>query len=628
MDTAEFLKPISNENPVGEYLRWEREYEELETARSSEEDTSADALWSRNAKRADWDHVIDLGRSVLVEKSKDLQVVAWMTEAWAHRRGLAGIRDGVTLLRAVQAEFWEKAHPEFGDIELRQAIYEFLDAPKLLPLEIRNVPLTRVTGKPALSYSFRSFEESRKTDMSLKRAKSDEDRALLDGYLRGEEFDAAFTLTPRSFYVELVDEIGACREAIELLHEDTKERWPAASRERPPRLSQVVAALDELAKAAKQLLAKKPAAESDENSEPEDEPSAVPDDDRPETVTDDDETAVRESASAPTSRPRSRSKGVGPLTDADEAIARIVDAAHFLRQTDPANPVSYLILRATRPGTLYRGDEALEPEQLPSPSSDVRQRLYQLYKSGGGDQWDVLLEESEQAVGRPEGCGWLDPQLYSARALENLGHDNAARACKTMMSGVIRDHARWVDAQLMDGTPCASRPVRDWIAAEHWTGERPADLALQEAPYRDKNGTRTAADLDGAPPDEGVPEPADPWDEATALRRSGRLNEAIAVMVQAVRQAATGRERFLRTLQQAELCLSFERPGLALPLFEYLARRIDELQLDQWEEASLCSRVLSQYYGCLKGRDEARAQAVYNRLCQLDAGAAMLLGAP
>jgi hypothetical protein len=51
-------------------------------------------------------------------------------------------------------------------------------------------------------------------------------------------------------------------------------------------------------------------------------------------------------------------------------------------------------------------------------------------------------------------------------------------------------------------------------------------------------------------------------------------------------------------------------------------------QIDPWEEASICSRLHSEYYGCLKGRDEAQAQAVYNRLCKLDAGAAMLLGAP
>jgi hypothetical protein len=30
----------------------------------------------------------------------------------------------------------------------------------------------------------------------------------------------------------------------------------------------------------------------------------------------------------------------------------------------------------------------------------------------------------------------------------------------------------------------------------------------------------------------------------------------------------------------------------------------------------------------LKGRDEARARVVYNRLCQLDAGEAILLGVP
>jgi hypothetical protein len=315
------------------------------------------------------------------------------------------------------------------------------------------------------------------------------------------------------------------------------------------------------------------------------------------------------------------------LTSAEQALAQIVDAAHFLRQADPADPVSYLVLRTVRAGALYRGEGARDPEQLPPPTSEVRERLRQLSRAEDGEHWASLLDESEQALGRPEGRGWLDPHVHSVRALEALGHEDALRACKSILSAFLRDHSDWPGSHLKDETPCASDRTRAWITAELWGSGRPTDLSPMIA--RPGGIPNDSAAVDGfvAQPLDGTnAEPADAWQEAQALCRSGRLPEAIAVMVQAARQARTGRDRFLRTLQQAELCLSSERAGLALPILELLAHRIDEFRLDQWEDSSLCARVFSHLYRCLKGRDDARAAVIYNRLCQLDPGEALLLG--
>ena len=65
------------------------------------------------------------------------------------------------------------------------------------------------------------------------------------------------------------------------------------------------------------------------------------------------------------------------------------------------------------------------------------------------------------------------------------------------------------------------------------------------------------------------------------------------------------------------------RPGVALPLLEGLARQIDELRLDRWEDPALCARVVASLYRCLRGKDDERARAIYERLCQLDIGQAL-----
>jgi hypothetical protein len=286
------------------------------------------------------------------------------------------------------------------------------------------------------------------------------------------------------------------------------------------------------------------------------------------------------------------------------------------------------VIRAARGGGLYRGDDALEPDRLAPPASDVRQRLYQLFKAGDGGDWSELLEASERALGGPEGGGWVDPHVYSARALDSLGHEHASKACKSLLAAFLRDHTAWLDSQLGDGTPCASKPARDWIAAEPLFNPPPPEDDDAPAPFPVRESRPVRQDIPAESSESVDTGPPDAWDEAMRLRQAGRHNEAIAVMVQAVRQARTGRERFLRTLQQAELCMSMNRAALAQPMLEFLAKRLDELHLDQWEDPSLCARVLTQYYHCLRGTDEARAAMIFNRLCQLDAGAAILLSSP
>jgi type VI secretion system protein ImpA len=628
MDAQIYLNPISEAEPVGKYLRWEREYDELEEARRSDEDAPQDDIWRREVKRADWDRVIELGTQILTEKSKDLQVAAFVTEAWAHRRGLQGICDGLDLMLAIQDAFWEKAHPEYGEMDLRRGVYEFLDDPKVLPLRIRSTPLTRVDGAPQLSYSYVKYKEALDTEKKFNQATSEKERSMLEGNFRREQFDEAAGQTPRSFYVELVEGLQTCRAAVERFNEDLVERWKVP-RERPPQLSELLTALEEVEKEAKKLLGRKPATASQEVPEPPPEDELPPDEEQEREPADEggSEGPVTGATSRPTrtSRPRRPAAGsVGPPTSADEALERIVDAAHFLRQADPADPTPYLVLRSLGAGGLYRGDDALASGGLPAPATEVREQLRKMSRESDGGQWADLLDASEQALGRPEGRGWLDPHVYSARALEALGHDGAARACKAILAAWLHDHEKWPTSELSDGTPCASGSTRDWLERECCRPGSGLDLAgATLAP-----SAAGPASQDGDGSSDGKAEPPDPWDEAQALFRSRRLNDAIAVMVRAVRQARTGRERFLRTLQQAELCLGSDRPNLALPLLEMLAQRVDELRLEQWEDGSLCARVFSHLYRCLVGKDEARAAAVYNRLCQIDAGAALQFSPP
>jgi len=371
----DFLNPVSESNPVGPYLSYEDEYFELEEARRADDDASSLGDWTRQRKTSDWNKIISLGEVILRDKSKDLQIAAWLTEALVYAHGLAGMRHGLSLVRQLQNRFWERAHPAEGDLELRQGVYEFLDEEKILPLQVRSVPLTQVNGVPELSYSYLKYKESRQTENLARKPSQDVDLdEMLAGRLRGKQFDEAVEATDRQFYVDLLAEVNECQLEIQQLNNDIKERWNAKTP--APRMTRVLVALQDIQKLAKQLLDRKP----DLTAVPE------PEVDEAEEALPEEEAAVHaEAEPLPVQRRESKPRLVRgeQISSDEEARHQIIQAAHFLRQSDPADPTSYLVLRALGMGALYQNTNSLEAVAFPSPSSELRERLHGLEKKWG-----------------------------------------------------------------------------------------------------------------------------------------------------------------------------------------------------------------------------------------------------
>jgi type VI secretion system protein ImpA len=58
-----------------------------------------------------WKTVISLARTALAERSKDLEVAAWMTEALVRLSGLSGLTAGALLLQGLGEQFWDGVFP-------------------------------------------------------------------------------------------------------------------------------------------------------------------------------------------------------------------------------------------------------------------------------------------------------------------------------------------------------------------------------------------------------------------------------------------------------------------------------------------------------------------------------------
>ncbi|EKK5220220.1 type VI secretion system protein TssA [Cronobacter sakazakii] len=116
MDIETLLTPVSPEQPCGDNLEYDADYQAMEQASQGKaEQQFGDTIIP--AEPADWTKVEKLALSLL-ERTKDLRVMLALTHAWTKRRGLPGYADGLLLIQEALTRYWEPLYPlleEYGE---------------------------------------------------------------------------------------------------------------------------------------------------------------------------------------------------------------------------------------------------------------------------------------------------------------------------------------------------------------------------------------------------------------------------------------------------------------------------------------------------------------------------------
>jgi type VI secretion system protein ImpA len=616
LDIEALLVPVSEDRPSGLSLAYDPEYDAIREARRSDDDTPQ-GDWQRKTKSAQWDRVVALGTSLLKDKTKDLQIAAWVAEALTRLHGFAGLRDGLALIRAIQDRFWDSYFPEIedGDVESRSGPFLFLDA--TLPLVIRGIPLT--AGLAEKGYSFLRWEESRATENFALKDPDLLEARMAEGKLTAKQFDDEVAQTPRRFYESLREDLLGSLDALKELDRSVDEHFGRDA----PGLVNIRKAVEDCRRPLEPILSAKRMEEPDPEDEAEVAGPESGGDDWSSTDPEASDSDGRE-APRPARRPAAPRASGGPIASVEDAFRRVVEAAAYLRKNEPASPVPFLVVRALRLGELY---VTPDPANAEAPSSETRQSLRRLAAEGA---WEELLEGAEGALGRPEGRAWLDPHRFAILAIEGSGEADrsaAAEAVRNHLRATLAAFPGLIEGELGDGTPTASGDTRAWLRESILPP--PADPGPD---YATRPMPASTADADGEPE-------VDVMDQAIAAVRAGRSGEGLELIRRAMKSAQSGRDRFLRKLQMAELCLMVNNARLALPLAEDLSRQVDAFHLEEWEEERLSARVWSVLYRCLQAGDgqaergrrrgaapAARPRAPFARLCRLDIGQALAYG--
>jgi type VI secretion system protein ImpA len=322
LDFDALLAPVAADRPSGEWLP--DVHGAIEQARRADDDLPQ-GDWKRETKSADWNGVIKIATEALAVRTKDLKTAGFLVEALAKEHGLAGIRDGLRLLRELQERFWDSLHPQIedGDLEGRIVPLEWLNGK--LPGCVREIAVTR--SRDGKTYSLVQWDESRGVERldAEKRA-----QALAEGKLAAEQFDRAVAATPRAFYEALVNDLAAASDELQGLDRVLDEKF---SREAPSLLG-VRKALEQCADVLGPILRRKRELE----------PDAAPAASAAAPIT----TAAEQTSLSASGDPLAP---IDPVDRAD-ALRRLNAVAGFFRRTEPHSPVAYLVERAARWGQI------------------------------------------------------------------------------------------------------------------------------------------------------------------------------------------------------------------------------------------------------------------------------------
>lgn len=603
----DILNPISEANPGGENLRYAPVYDKIKEARRQDDDL-AQGDWQIERKVADYPLVIKLATEAIATKSKDLQLAAWLTEALLNTQGYAGLSDGLTLIKAIVENFWDTCWPEVeeGDTEMRSAPIDWVG--QYLAISAKRVPLIK-GGHDYLKYieaKAVGTEPEYEASESKKEAYA---AAVAEGKMSYEEFDKLLIQTPKQNLDSVVGSIDACLQTMEESQGLFEEKFA----DYPPSYSKLKESLEEVRRVVRGWVQKKAETET-AVAEPEPQAEAVPEqpaDDgwgdwstTSETTTSEPEVA----AEAPKPKAARKVTSVEPA-DKEDAGARVAAAAAFWRREDPYSPAPYLMLRGMRWGEI-RAASSLDPNLFEAPPTEVRTTLKRLLNEGS---YAEMIEVAENAMAEPCGRAWLDLQRYVVTALDYQGYSAVSEAIKSELKALVRDYPDLLTSTLLDDTPTANNETLKWInefAAAAEPVPQPVSWSAPPPELEPEPGADAPAAED-APPDA--------FQLAMDAVRNGRPEEAIEILADEVSRQTSGRGRFQRTLQLAQVCLGAGHETIAQSLLEELESAIDRHRLEEWESPDTVAHALSLLYSCVAKSDidPVTRSKLYARVCRL-----------
>lgn len=366
LDFAKLLGPIPGDSLAGVDLRADASPESLyfaikgarNTARAAERQI---AMADEETKPAppDWKPVLQNSIKALGEKSKDLEITAFLTEALVRLHGFPGVRDGFRLAREFIEKFWDVLYPRPDEEGMETRIGGLVglngdDAEGTLIGPIARVPITEKTsvGQLTAANYLEALALGKIADPKAKQRKIDQGTPTL------ETFQKAVGESSAAFYVTLVQDLAEAQQEFTKLCAVLDQRCGPQAPPSSNIRSALEASLEAVNSVAKAKLEAAAAA-------------AAP---KPEAPA-----AAKGGAPAAGATPQSES--VDAIRTREDAFKHLLKVAEFFRRTEPHTVIAFAIEQVVRWGRMPLPD--LLTELIPEEAA--RKNLFKQVGIRGGE---------------------------------------------------------------------------------------------------------------------------------------------------------------------------------------------------------------------------------------------------
>ncbi|QAX85573.1 type VI secretion system protein TssA [Pseudomonas sp. DTU12.3] len=319
----QLLAPISADAPCGVDLRYEREFDQLRDLRREDDASLPTGVWQSTLKRASWPEVEKLTTTLLLERSKDLMLSAWLGEAWLHLQALDGLPGSLALIAGLCERFPEHLHPQAEDGD---------QSWRVIPLEwlvrrYSEILLTRVPLFGARNSDFEActLEVWRRLQIQQVQANDSKNAKTSAETARSEQkkINEQIRATPLAFWLRTQGNL-----LLSLQHLQRLDRWSDAFLgDQAPGLRPLQETIQALLTLVQEFIAMHP-------QQPAPPPPVI---EAPVLVTQPEQQAP---AAAVFREPANR----------EEAYRQLLSIAEYLARTEPHSPVPYLIRRGVEWG--------------------------------------------------------------------------------------------------------------------------------------------------------------------------------------------------------------------------------------------------------------------------------------
>ena len=315
IDIKSLLAPISDDSPTGEDMSFSTEFSEIKEARRADDDLPQ-GEWARENKVAEWARVKQLSVDLLRTRTKDLQIVAWLSEALTHQNGFPGLYSGLTLMREVIMAYWDELYPAIDDgLGIRAGKISWLNT-TLAPV-IETIPLT---AQSEGGYSLRHWNEAKEVDNVARRDPAAAKRLVdEENKLTSDIINKSVAATPDAFYESLYSDLVACQVSFKLLDNTVDMKFA----DEAPSL----ASLKNVIESCLQLIARIAKEKG--------------------MVGGEIESSSHSTGPAPN---RLGEKIGGRLGSREDALRKLAEVAQYFRAHEPHSPIAYLVDRAAKWG--------------------------------------------------------------------------------------------------------------------------------------------------------------------------------------------------------------------------------------------------------------------------------------